>query len=113
MDETRLIKRLGAIYKLDDTYSVFASYGEGFKMPTAQQLFVSSTSIGATSMVEVIPNPNLKPEFVRSYEAGLRGEFNRGYFSASTFYSDYKDFIRGLQRVPGKQINTPPATWKA
>ncbi|MBD7989676.1 TonB-dependent hemoglobin/transferrin/lactoferrin family receptor [Ochrobactrum sp. Sa2BUA5] len=101
-DKTRLIKRLGAIYKLDDTYSVFASYGEGFKMPTAQQLFVSSTSIGATSMVEVIPNPNLRPEFVRSYEAGLRGEFNRGYFSASTFYSDYKDFIRGLQPVPGE-----------
>ena len=101
MDKTRLIKRLGGIYKLDDTYSLFASYGEGFKMPTAQQLFISSSSIGATGMVEVIPNPNLKPEFVRSYEAGLRGEYDRGYFSASAFYSDYKDFIRSLQRVPG------------
>ncbi|MGU3401508.1 TonB-dependent receptor [Brucellaceae bacterium D45D] len=101
IDKTRLIKRLGAIYKLDDTYSVFGSYGEGFKMPTAQQLFVSSTSIGTTGMIELVPNPNLKPEFVRSYEAGLRGEFDRGYFSVSAFYSDYKDFIRSLQQVPG------------
>lgn len=100
--EDRLIKRLGATYKLDKVYSVFASYGEGFKMPTAQQLFVSTTTIGATSMVEVVPNPDLKPEFVRSYEAGLRGEFSSGYFSASAFYSDYKDFIRGLQRIKGE-----------
>lgn len=101
IDKTKLIKRMGAMYKLDDNYSLFGSYGEGFKMPTSQQLFVSSTSIGSTGLVEVIPNPNLRPEFVRSYEAGVRGQFTRGYFSFSGFYADYKDFIRGLQEVPG------------
>ncbi|MGB3830717.1 MAG: TonB-dependent hemoglobin/transferrin/lactoferrin family receptor [Mesorhizobium sp.] len=101
IDETRLIKRVGAIYELDDTYSLYAGYGEGFKMPTSQQLFVSSLSIGSTGFVEVIPNPNLKPEFVRSYELGLRGELDRGYLSLTGFYADYKDFIRSLQPVPG------------
>ena len=101
IDKTRLIKRLSGTYKLDDTYSLYASYGEGFKMPTSQQLFVSSLSIGSTGMVETIPNPNLKPEFVRSYEAGFRGELDRGHFSFTGFYADYKDFIRGFQRVPG------------
>lgn len=101
IDETRLIKRVGAIYELNETYSLYAGYGEGFKMPTSQQLFVSSLSIGSTGFVEVIPNPNLKPEFVRSYEAGIRGKLDRGYFSLTAFHADYKDFIRSLQPVPG------------
>jgi len=102
IEETKLIKRIGAIYDLTDTYSLYAGYGEGFKMPTSQQLFVSSQSIGATGFVDVIPNPNLKPEFVRSYEAGIRGKLDRGYFSLTGFYADYKDFIRSLQPVPGQ-----------
>ncbi len=102
IDETKLIKRISAMYELNDTYSLYAGYGEGFKMPTSQQLFVSSLSIGSTGLVEVIPNPNLKPEFVRSYEVGVRGELDKGYFSLTGFYADYKDFIRSLQEVPGK-----------
>ncbi len=101
IEAQRLIKKLSAMYELDDTYSVYAAYGEGFKMPTSQQLFVSSTAIGATSLVEVIPNPTLKPESVESWEAGLRGEFDRGYFTVAGFYSKYNNFIRGLQPVPG------------
>lgn len=100
IDETKLIKRVSAMYQLNDTYSLYAGYGEGFKMPTSQQLFVSSLSIGSTGMVEVIPNPNLKPEFVRSYEIGVRGKLDRGYLSLTGFYADYKDFIRSLQPVP-------------
>lgn len=101
IDETKLIKRVSAMYELNDTYSLYAGYGEGFKMPTSQQLFVSSLSIGTTGLVEVIPNPNLKPEFVRSYEVGVRGKLDRGYLSLTGFYADYKDFIRSLQLVPG------------
>lgn len=90
---TRLIKKLGAVYELDDTYSLYASYGEGFKMPTSQQMFVSANDpfIGGI----VLPNPDLKPESVQNYEAGIRGLFAHGSFSAGAFIADYKDFIRG------------------
>lgn len=97
INKTRLIKRLGATYKLDDNYSVFGSYGEAFKMPTSSQLFSATES----TFFKIIPNPNLKPESVQSYEAGIRGEFDRGYFSLSGFYSDYDDFIQVWQLVPG------------
>ena len=63
------IKRIGGVYRLDDEWSVYAGYGEGFKMPTAQQLYYTSAGTG----FEVIPNPDLRPESVQSYEAGLRG----------------------------------------
>lgn len=96
-DKTELLKRIGAIYKLDETYSVYASYGEGFKMPTSQQLFQSSSDPFSGSAI--IPNLGLKPESVQSYEIGLRGEYDRGFFSLSTFYADYEDFIRSFQPV--------------
>ncbi|KRB62046.1 hypothetical protein ASE04_19375 [Rhizobium sp. Root708] len=96
-DNLELIKRAGAIYKLTDTYSVYASYGEGFKMPTSAQLFQSSDDPFSGS--SIIPNPNLKPESVESYEIGFRGELDKGYFTVAAFYSDYKNFIRSLQPV--------------
>lgn len=90
-----LIKKLSAIYKIDDSFSVYASYGEGFKMPTAQQLYYTSAGTG----FEVVPNPDLRPESVQSYEAGLRGEFERGYFSVNGYYAHYDDYIQTLQEV--------------
>ncbi|WP_052194459.1 TonB-dependent hemoglobin/transferrin/lactoferrin family receptor [Aureimonas altamirensis] len=90
-----LLTSLGAIYRFDDTYSAYASLGQGFKMPTSQQLFQSSTD--PFSGTAIVPNPSLKPESVDAYEAGVRGQFSRGYFSAGVFYSRYKNFIRSFQ----------------
>jgi hemoglobin/transferrin/lactoferrin receptor protein len=94
-DSLELIKRIGAIYKLTDVYSVYASYGEGFKMPTSAQLFQSSNDPFSGSWI--VPNPELKPESVDNYEVGFRGELDKGYFTVGAFYSDYKNFIRGFQ----------------
>lgn len=112
VSSTELIKKLSLQYELSDNFSVYAAYGEGFKMPNAQQLFQSSrTSVAALNDTTSIPNPNLKPESVRNYEIGLRGEFDNGWFSVSGFKSDYANFIRGFQNVPGSPIN--PATGTA
>lgn len=94
-EHTEVLKAFGAVYDLNDTYSVYASYGEGFKMPTSAQLFQSSND--AFTGTSIVPNANLRPESVQSYEFGLRGEFDRGFFSLGGFYADYKDFIRSLQ----------------
>ncbi|OOG76349.1 hypothetical protein B0E45_00695 [Sinorhizobium sp. A49] len=96
-ENTELLKRVGAIYKFDDTYSAYASYGEGFKMPTSAQLFQSSVDLFTGS--SLVPNPDLKPESVDSYEIGFRGELDRGYFTVATFYADYTNFIRGFQPI--------------
>jgi hemoglobin/transferrin/lactoferrin receptor protein len=103
LDSTRFVPQVGALFKLDDTYSVYARYAEGFKMPTAQQLYMS---LPGTSF-NLVPNPSLKPEKVRSYEGGLRGQFdgNRyfesAWFSVGAFYADYTDFIQTLVQAPG------------
>ena len=98
IEEGSLTKQVGTVFKLDDTYSLFGRYAEGFKMPTAQQLHTSLPLFDGTN--SIIPNPDLKPESVKSYEAGLRGRFQRGFFSISVFYADYTNFIQSLAPVP-------------
>ncbi|WP_181832891.1 TonB-dependent hemoglobin/transferrin/lactoferrin family receptor [Bosea caraganae] len=93
----RLIPQIGTLFKLDETYSLYARYAEGFKMPTAQQLY-TSLPFGTQNL---IPNPDLKPEKVKSYEAGIRGRFTDGWFSLGAFHADYKDFIQNFVTIPG------------
>ena len=38
-------------------------------------------------------NPNLEPEKSKSYETGLRGNFDAGNFDVAVFYNKYRDFI--------------------
>jgi hemoglobin/transferrin/lactoferrin receptor protein len=97
IDSQTLIKSLSAKYQFTDAISAYVAYNEGYKMPTSQQLFVSS--LDPFSGGEVIPNPNLRPETVKSYEVGVRGEFEKGWISATAFHSDYTDFIQRLQEV--------------
>lgn len=92
IDDHRLLPQIGAVLGLTETYSLYARYAQGFKMPTAQQLY---TSVQDT----MIPNPDLKPESVTSYEGGLRGKFHDGWFSVGGFYSDYSDFIQSFVPV--------------
>ncbi len=93
---SRLVPQVGGLLKLTDEYSLYARYAEGFKMPTAQQLYTSTSS----SSFDIVPNPDLKPESVRSYEMGVRGQygeteyFKEAWFSAGVFKADYKNFIQ-------------------
>lgn len=97
-EESDLQLKFGSILDLWGPYSLYASYAEGFKMPTAQQLYQSLDSLPFFALV---PNPNLRPESVKSYEAGLRGAFSRGFFSVNYFQADYRDFIQNFVPVAG------------
>lgn len=102
LNETDLSAKLGVIVNLNDNFSIYGQYAEGFKMPTAEQLY-TSLPFGAQNLV---PNPNLKPESVKSYEAGVRGQFKDAYFSVNVFYADYKDFIQSLVQVNATDITS-------
>lgn len=97
ISETKWLPQLGTIFKLNNQYSVYARYAEGFKMPTAEQLYYTA-SMGT---IEMFPNPNLKPEEVKSIDLGFRGQFNKGWFSIGGFYSDYTNFIKSRQQIEG------------
>ncbi|MDO9641002.1 MAG: TonB-dependent hemoglobin/transferrin/lactoferrin family receptor [Pseudotabrizicola sp.] len=92
-----LLASMGATWRFNDTYSVWAHYGEGFKMPTFQQLFTSSTS----GSFDLVPAPWLVPEEVKSIEIGFRGEYDKGFFAVNAFQAKYKNFIESFWFVPG------------
>ncbi len=100
----KLVKQVGAVYKATENISLVGRYAEGFKMPTSQQLYTSLPN-GAGVNQDLVPNPRLRPEQVKSYEAGIRGQFSRGYFTATVFKADYTDFIQNFVPVPS--VNFP------
>ncbi|WP_332625696.1 TonB-dependent receptor, partial [Brevundimonas sp.] len=58
--DSHLSPKIGAIYWVDDHFSVFANYAQGFKAPSPMQVnnFFANPVFG----YESIPNPNLTPE---------------------------------------------------
>jgi hemoglobin/transferrin/lactoferrin receptor protein len=87
----RLSPSFGVTYSFNDNYTWYGQYAEGFRTPTAKSLYgrFENADIGYT----VEPNPNLDPEKSKSYETGLRGQFEQGNFDIAVFYNKYRDFI--------------------
>jgi len=59
--------KIGILYKLISDFSVRTSYGGGFRVPGPHELYrqmITPTSVS-------LGNPNLKPEFNKSWEAGI------------------------------------------
>jgi len=91
--------KFGLTYALTDEYTWYGQYAEGFRTPTAKALYgrFDNTAAG----YRVAPNPNLEPEKSKSYETGLRGNFEQGSFDVAVFYNKYRDFINEDAVTPG------------
>ena len=98
----KLVKQFGVVYKTTDNISLVGRYAEGFQMPDLSELYMSPPSAGVNQ--DLVPM-QVPPEEVKSYEAGIRGQFSRGYFSATVFKADYTDFIQNFVPIPS--VNFP------
>ncbi|BBH44555.1 TonB-dependent receptor [Pseudomonas sp. KU43P] len=87
----RVSPKFGLTYAFNDHYTWYGQYAEGFRTPTAKSMYgrFENPSLGYS----VRGNPGLEPEKSKSYETGLRGNFDAGNFSAAVFYNKYRDFI--------------------
>jgi vitamin B12 transporter len=99
-DDDNITPRVGVAYFLLDNVKLRANYGQGFKMPSAQQLagdFVSS--FGS----QFKGNPNLDPEKSETYEAGLDLYFGALDASVTYFTTDFEDKIQQVSGQGGVQ----------
>ena len=64
MDFSHFSPKIGLTYDITPSLNSYASYSEGFVVPTTSQLFTSSWA-----------NSNLEPEQAENYEVGLRSSF--------------------------------------
>lgn len=87
----RFSPKLGVTYALTEQYTWFGQYAEGFRTPSAKALYGRFENLNENYVVE--PNSNLKPETSKTYETGIRGNFDAGNFDVAVFYNKYRDFI--------------------
>ncbi len=89
---------IGAAYLLTDYLKVRASYGEAFRMPSANQFAADYYTSGGK---HYLGNPDLDPETSRTYEGGI--DFFYDFFNSSLtyFYTDFDDKIDGYTTESG------------
>jgi len=91
LDDTAVAPKLGITRDIGNGVTAFAQYARGFRAPPAEDLNIGLEL--PLFNVRAIPNPDLRPETSDGYELGLRWNGTGGAFSASAFYTDYRDFI--------------------
>lgn len=83
-DFSKFSPKVGVTYELSNNLNTYASYSEGFVVPTESQLFTSSNS-----------NDQLDPEKAKNYEIGLRSFFWEGKidFDIAAYFMKIQDKI--------------------
>lgn len=96
-EDSQVSLKLGAVYDLNETTNVWLQYAEGFRIPPFDDLNVGFTNFagGYTSL----PNPNLKPESVESWEVGVRQRLDAVKWSVSAYHNNYDNFIESRATI--------------
>jgi hemoglobin/transferrin/lactoferrin receptor protein len=107
---TSLSPKVGATYELVDGLVVAASYGHGFRAPFFQELFPTGVHFAFPLppyffLALFEPNPELRPERSRSWDAGLRYSARKVRARVAYWESRVEDFIDLLpvQTLPPTQ----------
>ncbi|MDA8519897.1 TonB-dependent hemoglobin/transferrin/lactoferrin family receptor [Acidovorax sp. NCPPB 4044] len=96
---TELSPKLGALYRVDDRWSVFGNYAAGFRAPNAGQ--INAFFENPVGNYRTLPNANLKPEKSQNVEVGVRGRLQDASLDVAAFTGRYRDFIEDLRQVSG------------
>ncbi|MDX2003415.1 MAG: TonB-dependent receptor [Chitinophagales bacterium] len=88
------VVRAGVNFQAAEGTYIRGSFGQGYRYPTIAEKYVQTIRAG----VQVIPNPDVKPESGWSAELGLKQAMKVtddwiGYFDIAGFITQYKDMI--------------------
>lgn len=83
--------RINITWKATDTCTTKLSYGEAFRAPNFLELYANMNLVG---IIYLVGNPDLKPERIRTYEAGVSNIFSREFkASLNLFQVDTTDSL--------------------
>lgn len=104
--------RIAIIQKLSNLTSIRTSYTEGFR---GAPVYLSNNSIAIGTAKEgvtylSVPNENLKPEKLRSYEIGLRHLLTRSISLETIFFHNYVENKFNTQKVTLDPVLYPNST---
>ena len=78
--------KVSVVYRPDGSTTLRASAGSAFHAPMLRDTFGWWTPASGKTYV---PNPNLKPETVKSWEIGVEKRFGAGMLFRATYYENY------------------------
>ena len=90
-DDGKFSLSLGAIYDIEESYSLFVQYAEGYRPPNFNESNQAFANLAYR--YAVVPNADIRAETSKSFEFGLRADYENAYLSVSAFRNSYKDFI--------------------
>lgn len=109
---TTINPRVAAMYRFSDKVSARASVGTSFKAAGASTMYNSLAILAHPDsnlvLYPIVPNPDLEPEKVRSYELGGRVQFNKNIFlDVSVYHNQIDNLIKGVlvELEDGKFLN--------
>jgi hemoglobin/transferrin/lactoferrin receptor protein len=91
LSDQAVTPRLGAIWRVSNTFAPYAQWALGFRAPQPDQVNNGFTNFA--SGYKSIGNPDLKPEHARSIELGARGQLDVLRWQLAWFDNRYRDFI--------------------
>lgn len=101
--DSQITGSLGAVYFLNDIFSVSADISHNFKAATPLQM-MEMTPAGNIND-STIPNTNLKNETSQTYELSFRYNDNTNYASITAFRTNYNDMITLVNTKPKQNQN--------
>ncbi|WP_448548027.1 TonB-dependent hemoglobin/transferrin/lactoferrin family receptor [Thalassotalea fusca] len=90
-DENHVSLNVGALYRLNQTMSLFAQYGQGFKVPAYDLAYIDHDN--SIYGYKIVPSDDLSPEESDTYEIGLRGHQGDFYFNAAIYHTKFDNFL--------------------
>ena len=91
IDEGALSRSLGALYDINETWSLFGQYAEGYRPPNFAEANQSFVNLGF--QYATVPNPELSAEKSKGLEFGLRASFANAFLSVAAYRNRYRNFI--------------------
>jgi len=88
-----IIPRFGVCFAMSDKTAMFANYGHFYQVAQYSEMY-QNLSADITSGYPLIGNPDLEPEKVVAYEAGIRHTFSKDIgLEVTAYYKDYENLL--------------------
>ena len=85
--------KLGVVYEFDIHTRVKFNFGKGYKAPSISELYLNMFHTTPMGVLNIVGNPNLKPETSTSLDVALEAERGKTFGKASYYHTRVRNLI--------------------